>query len=81
MGIVRNSLLFHARDDQDTFIPDIASFPKPNARFLPRLVSESEMARISKAAGQLPPVDGNPITNDAIGVHLSLLLSSITHAV
>jgi hypothetical protein len=40
--IVRNFLLFHARDHAVTFIPDRLTFPKPTPPVSPRLVSEGE---------------------------------------
>ena len=44
--IVRNFLLFHARDHAGTFIPDRLTFPKPAPVLAPRLISEAEMGRV-----------------------------------
>ena len=59
--IVRNFLLFHAREHADTFIPDRLTFPRPAPVVAPRLVSETEMGRVLAAARQLPPSADNPL--------------------
>jgi integrase len=71
--LVRNWLLFHARDHTGTFIPDLLTFPKPIPAQLPRLVSEAEMARILQAAWQLPPSRTNPLRAETIALGLLLL--------
>jgi len=71
--LVRNWLLFHARDHTGTFIPDLLTFPKPIPAQLPRLVSEAEMARILQAARQLPPSRTNPLRAETIALGLLLL--------
>ena len=71
--LVRNWLLFHARDHAGTFIPDLLTFPKPTPAQLPRLVSEAEMARILQAAWQLPPSRTNPLRAETIALGLLLL--------
>jgi integrase/recombinase XerD len=71
--LVRNWLLFHARDHTGTFIPDLLTFPKPSPAQLPRLVSEAEMARILQAARQLPPSSSNPLRAETIALDLLLL--------
>lgn len=71
--LVRNWLLFHARDHTDTFIPDLLTFPKPTPAQLPRLVSEGEMACILQAARQLPPSGTNPLRAETIALGLLLL--------
>jgi integrase len=71
--LVRNWLLFHARDHTGTFIPDLLTFPKPIPAQLPRLVSEVEMARILQAARQMPPSRTNPLRAETIALGLLLL--------
>jgi|HubBroStandDraft_6_1064221.scaffolds.fasta_scaffold249243_1 integrase/recombinase XerD len=71
--LIRNWLLFHARDHTGTFIPDLLTFPKPIPAQLPRLVSEAEMARILQAAWQLSPSRTNPLRAETIAVGLLLL--------
>jgi len=44
--VLRNFLLFHARDHAGTFIPDRLTFPKPAPSVSPRLISETEMGRV-----------------------------------
>ena len=58
--VVRNFLLFHARDHSGTFIPDLLTLPKPGPTVSPRLISEREMGRVLEAADQLPPTPANP---------------------
>ena len=71
--LVRNWLLFHARDHTGTFIPDLLTFPKQIPAQLPCLVSEAEMARILQAAWQLPPSRTNPLRAETIALGLLLL--------
>jgi site-specific recombinase XerD len=69
---VRNFLLFHARDNPVEFIPDVATFPKATSTKPPRLVSESEMARVLAVARQLTPGIGNPVRAQTIRIALVL---------
>ena len=71
--IVRNFLLFHARDHAGTFIPDRLTFPKPAPVISPRLISEIEMGRVLAAAGQLPPSADNPLRAETFRIGLILL--------
>ena len=71
--IVRNFLLFHARDHHRTFIPDPLTFPKPAPVVVPRLISEVEMARVLEAAQQLLPTAENPLRAETLRVGLILL--------
>lgn len=71
--IVRNFLLFHARDHRGTFIPDPLTFPKPAPTVSPRLISEAEMGRILMAAQQLPPTPTNPLRAETFRMGLILL--------
>lgn len=70
--IVRNFLLFHARDHADTFIPDLLTFPKPAPKVVPRLISEAEMGRLLAVVRQLPPSAANPLRAETF--HLGFLL-------
>ncbi len=71
--IVRNFLLFHARDHRRTFIPDPLTFPKLAPVVTPRLISEAEMGRVLAAAQQLPPTPANPLRAETIRMGLLLL--------
>jgi integrase/recombinase XerD len=71
--VVRNFLLFHARDHVGTFIPDVLTFPKPTPPQPPRLVSETEMALIIQCARQLAPAHTNPLRAETIRLGLMLL--------
>ncbi len=71
--VVRNFLLYHARDHASTFIPDILTFPKSTPAQPPRLVSETEMARLIQCAHQLPPSRTNPLRAETIALGLMLL--------
>jgi integrase/recombinase XerD len=73
MQIVRNFLLFHARNHHHTFIPDLATFPKRSAPRLPRLVSEKEMALVLAATAQWKPSPDNPIRAQTLRIALILL--------
>jgi len=71
--VVRNFLLYYARDHAGTFIPDVRTFPKSNSAQPPRLVSETEMALIIQSARQLPPSSTNPLRVETITLGLILL--------
>jgi integrase/recombinase XerD len=71
--IVRNFLLFYARDHMGTFIPDVLTFPKPSPSQSPRLVSEAEMALIIQCSRQLAPAHSNPLRAETIRLGLMLL--------
>jgi site-specific recombinase XerD len=72
MRNVRNFLLFHARNHPGSFVPDKAVFPKPHTTRPPRLVSESEMARILNAAKQLSN-RGNPLRSQTFRLAFVLI--------
>jgi integrase len=71
--IVRNFLLFHAREHAATFIPDRLAFPKPAPVVAPRLVSEPEMGRVLALVRQLPPSANNPLRAETWYIGLLLL--------
>jgi integrase/recombinase XerD len=71
--IVRNFLLYYARDHGGTFIPDTRTFPKPTPAQSPRLVSETEMAHLIQCACELPPSRTNPLRAETIRLGLILL--------
>ncbi len=71
--IVRNFLLFHARDHVGTFIPDRLTFPKAAPIVSPRLISEAEMGRVLAVALQLPPSADNPLRAETLYIGLILL--------
>ncbi len=71
--IVRNFLLFHARDHARTFIPDPLTFPKPAPVVPPRLITETEIGRVLDAARQLPPTSANPLRAETVRLGLILL--------
>jgi site-specific recombinase XerD len=73
LRFVRNFLLFHARDHSPCFIPDSDTFPKPSAPRLPRLVSETETARLLATAAQLEPTPDNPLRAETYRIVLILL--------
>lgn len=71
--IVRNFLLFHARDHADTFIPDPLTFPKVAPVVIPRLISEAEMGRVLAVVRQLPPSAANPLRAETFYIGFLLL--------
>jgi integrase/recombinase XerD len=72
LRVVRNFLLFHARNHSKTYLPDLATFPKPCPYLTPRLVTPAEMGRVLATAQRLPPSHTNPVR--AQTVHLALVL-------
>lgn len=73
LQVVRNFLLFHARNHAKTYLPDPTTFPKPCVHQRPRLVSPTEMARVLATAKRLPPSPANPLRAQTIQLALTLL--------
>lgn len=73
MRVVRNFLLFHARQAPRTYIPDLKTFPRPSLPRPPRLVSSAEMGRLIATAGELPASHRNPLRGPAVRLALVLL--------
>jgi integrase/recombinase XerD len=73
LRIVRNFLLFRARQVPKTFIPDLETFPKPSPHRSPRLVSAEEMAGVLAAAHKLPISHQNPLRPQTVQTALLLL--------
>ena len=73
MLVVRNFLLFHARQEPKTWIPDLKTFPRPIPPRPPRLVSPTEMAQLLATANLLPPSHRNPLRASTIRLALLLL--------
>lgn len=73
LRIVRNFLLFRARQHPNTFIPDLETFPKPSPHRPPRLVSVPEMARVLAAASKLPVSHQNALRPQTVRLALLLL--------
>ena len=73
MRIVRNFLLFYARQHPKTHIPDLLTFPRPSPHQPPRLVSSMEMAHVLATATLLPPSHQNPLRAETIRLALVLL--------
>lgn len=71
--IVRNFLLFHARDHASTFIPDPLTFPKVAPVVTPRLISEAEMGCVLAVVRQLPPSVANPLRAETFYIGFLLL--------
>ena len=73
LRVVRNFLLFHARNHPKTYLPDLTTFPKPCPYQRPRLVSPVEMARVLTTATRLPASPANPLRAQTIHLALALL--------
>lgn len=73
MRVVRNFLLFHARQHPSTPVPDRSTFPRPCPHRPPRLVSAKEMANVLATAAFLPPSHQNPLRAETVRLGLVLL--------
>ena len=71
--IIRNFLLFHARDHAGTFIPNLLTFPKAGPVVSPRLISDVEMGCVLEAARELPPSHANPLRAETFRIGFILL--------
>lgn len=71
--IVRNFLLFYARQHPDVFIPNLSTFPRGCPPHPPRLVTVSEMGRILAVAAQLEPRPSHPLRAATAKLALVLL--------
>ena len=76
MRVLRNFLLFHRRVDPSTYVPDLAFFPKAVPHRAPRLLTESEVARLLATAKTLPasPPQPDARADRASGVGVVVLL-------
>jgi integrase len=70
--IVRNFLLFYARQHPGVFMPDLGTFPRGCPPHPPRLVTMSEMGRVLAVADQLEPLPSHPLR--AATAKLALIL-------
>jgi integrase len=73
LQIVRNFLLFHARQHPETHIPDLTTFPKPVPQRPPRLVSAEEMANVLATVSNWPASPANPLRSETIRLAFILL--------
>jgi len=73
LRIVRNFLLFHHRNNPQTWIPDTIFFPRTIPYAPPRLITTEEMARVLATARCLPPTFLNPLRAETIHLGLALL--------
>jgi site-specific recombinase XerD len=71
--IVRNFLLFHARNHTVEYIPEMDTFPRPSPCCRPRLVSEAEMAGVLATATRLLPSSRNPLRAETVRLAFILL--------
>src|SRR5262249_26061692 len=72
MRVVRNFLLYHARQHPQTYIPDLKTFPRPSPPRPPRLVTPAEVGQLLAIAAALPASSRNPLR--AATVRLALIL-------
>jgi site-specific recombinase XerD len=70
---VKSFLQFHARDHEETFIPDALNLPKTTPPPLPRLVSPDEMAHVLDVAQHLRRSTNNPLRAETFRLGLILL--------
>jgi integrase/recombinase XerD len=73
MRVVRNFLLFHARQHPRTYIPDLKTFPRPSHPRPPRLVTPAEVGQLLATAGALPASHRNPLRAPTVRLALVLL--------
>lgn len=73
MRVVRNFLIYYSREHPTTWIPDLATLPKPVPPRLPRLVSTEEMVRVLGAAARLEPSTVTPLRAQTVRMALLLL--------
>jgi len=73
MRIVRNFCLYMRRREPDCFVPDRAAFPAPQAPRLPHIFSESDIARLLRAADELPPRSTSPLRGPMYRLAIILL--------
>src|SRR5262245_47252466 len=73
MRVVRNFLVYHARQHPQTYIPDLNTFPRPNQPRPPRLVTPADVGRPLATAGALPASHRNPLRAPTVRLAVVLL--------
>jgi site-specific recombinase XerD len=71
--LVRNFLLFNARDDARAFIPDPTTFARRSETQRPRLITALEMGRVLDVVRQVPPSIANPLRAETLKIGFVLL--------
>lgn len=73
MLIVRNLCLYRRRSNCNCFVPDILTFPKGHSQFFPYILSYVDIARLLRAAQQLPDLKRPPLRPQTIRLAIILL--------
>ena len=76
MRIARNFCLYRQRFSAQSFIPDMMTFPANHAKFIAYIFSSTDMARILRAAMQLPVSTQSALRPEVIRLAIILLYTS-----
>lgn len=76
MRIVRNLCLYVRRRNPGCFVPDVATFPAPQAPGRPHIFSEEEIVRLLRVAAKLPPRSTSPLLGPMCRLSIVLLYTA-----
>lgn len=76
MRIIRNFCLYRRRSHPHGFVPDILTFPHNHPRFIPYLLSPTDIGRLVCAAQLLPAVSLSPLRPQVIRLAIVLLYTA-----
>lgn len=76
MRIVRNLCLYMRRSDPGCYVPDLATFPAPQAPRRPHIFSEEEIGRLLRAAAELPSRSTSPLRGPMYRLAIVLLYTA-----
>jgi integrase/recombinase XerD len=76
MRIVRNFCLYRQRSFPGAFVPDPLTFPTNHQSSQPRIISESDVARLLAATEHLRPSPRSPLRSENLRVGILLLYSA-----
>jgi len=73
---VRSFCLYRCRTEPQCFIPDLSSFPSYHQRLKPYIFSETEVAKLLRAASSLQPNPLSPLRPEVIRLAILLLFTT-----
>jgi len=76
MRYVRNFCLYRLRTREDSFVPDILTFPSNHQPITPYIFSESEITRLLSATQYLDPCSRCPLRSQTMRMAITLLYTT-----
>lgn len=74
--VVRNFCLYRQRRNSNCFVPDLASFPRPQPYCTPVLIEPEQIGRMLALADRLTPTPGSPLRPAVLRLAVVLLYTA-----